>query len=157
MKKIKLFLLLVLSTVASASISAQSDKGAIKGGIIYEKRTDLVNAPDCNASETYLKKKVKAQLANYYKDYPSIAVDFTSFKGQNGYSHKEDPAKIVYPYKIEMLVYLKRKLVKEGKEQTEYSTWKYDAVYEYATGPGKKCEFSLVPSSQTTLITRKIY
>jgi len=151
----KLILLFVLSLVCTATLSAQADKGAIKGGIIFEKRTDLLNAPDCNASEAYLKKKIKAQLANYYTDYPSIAVNFTSFKGQNGYSDKTDPKRFVYPYKIEMLVYLKRKVTKEGKEKTEYSTWKYDAVYEYATRPGKKCEFRLVPSSQTTLITRK--
>lgn len=146
----KLLFLLLLSTVYTVTISGQA-------GIIYEKRTDVLNAADCNASEAYLKKKVKAQLANYYKDYPYIAVDFTSFKGQNGYSDKEDPRKIIYPYKIEMLVYLKRKVMKEGKERTEYSTWKYDAVYEYATKPQKKCEFYLVPSSQSTLISRKVY
>jgi len=153
----KLLLLLVLSTVCTVTLSAQTDKGSIKGGIIFENRTALLKAPDCNASEAYMKKKVKAQLANYYKDYPYIAVDFTSFKGQNGYSDKADPKRFVYPYKIEMLVYLKRKVTKDGKEKTEYSTWKYDAVYEYATRPGKKCEFNLVPSSQTTLITREVF
>ncbi|MEO6613646.1 MAG: hypothetical protein ABIT05_12725 [Chitinophagaceae bacterium] len=153
----KLLLLLILSTVGMSTISAQPAKGSITGGIIYENRTALLNAPDCNGSELYLKKKVKAQLATYYKDYPYIAVNFSSFKGQNGYSDKADARKIVYPYKIEMLVFLKRKLVKEGKEKTEYSTWKYDAVYEYATKPGKKCEFYLVPSSQTTLVKREVY
>jgi len=145
----KLLLILVLLTVCTVPISAQT-------GIKYENRTAILNAPDCNASEVYLKKKVKAQLANYYKDYPFIAVDFTSFKGQNGYSDKENPRKITYPYKIEMLVYLKRKVKKDGKELTELVTWKYDAVYKYATEPVKKCEFSIVPSSQTTLIAKKV-
>ncbi len=153
----KLLFLLLLSTVCTATLSAQTDKGAIKGGIIYEKRADLLNAPDCNPSEVYLKKKVKAQLATYYTDYPWLAVNFTSFKGQNGYSDKKSPGSIIYPYKIEMLVYLKRKVMKEGKDATEYSTWKYDCVYEYAGKPGKQCAFSLVPSSQTTLISRKVY
>ncbi len=154
----KLLFLLLVSTVYTVTISGQPTRPSSQdAGIKFENRTALLNAPDCNGSEAYLKKKVKAQLANYYKDYPSIAVDFSSFKGQNGYSDKEDPRKIIYPYKIEMLVYLKRKVMKEGKEKTEYSTWKYDAVYEYATKPGKKCEFYLVPSSQTTLIKHEIY
>jgi hypothetical protein len=131
--------------------------GKTPTGIKYEKRTDILNAPKCNASEVYLKKKVKAQLATYYKEYPYIAVDFTSFKGQNGYSDKEDATRIVYPFKIEMLVYLKRMVMKEGKELTEYTTWKYDAVYEYATKPRKKCEFYLVPSSQTTRIKQEVF
>jgi hypothetical protein len=150
----KLLLLLLLSTVWTVTISAQTTTGT---GIKYENRTAILSAPDCNASETYLKKKVKAQLANYYKDYPYIAVDITSFKGQNGYNDKQDPNKIVYPYKIEMLVYLKRSVKKDGKDRTEYCTWKYDAVYEYATKPKKVCDFRLVPSSQTTLIRREVY
>ena len=151
----KLLFLLVLSTVCTVTISGQTGKAPT--GVTYEKRTDMLNAPKCNASEAYLKKKVKAQLATYYKDYPHIAVDFTSFKGQNGYSDKEDPRRIVYPYKIEMLVYLKRNVMKEGKERTEYTIWKYDSVYEYATKPRKKCEFYLVPSSQSTRIKQEVF
>ncbi len=150
----KLLLLVVLSTVCTVTISGQT--GKTPTGITYQKRTDMLNAPKCNASEAYLKKKVKAQLATYYKDYPYIAVDFTSFKGQNGYSDKEDATRIVYPFKIEMLVYLKRNVMKEGKEHTEYTIWKYDSVYEYATKPRKKCEFYLVPSSQTTRIKQEV-
>lgn len=146
----KPLLFLLLLTVFNTRISAQT-------GIRYEKRTDILNAPNCNASEAYLKKKIKAQLANYYTDYPEIAVDFSSFKGQNGFNDKTVPGKIIYPFKIEMLVYLKRKLVKEGKEVTETCTWKYDSVYEYATLPGKKCEFRIVPSSQKTMIKRTYY
>ena len=154
----KRIFLLSLSAVCTVTISAQAGKvPATWAGIRFENRTAILKAPDCNPSEAYLKKKVKAQLANHYKDYPYISVDFTSFKGQKGYSDKEEPRKIIYPYKIEMLVYLKRKVMKEGKEQTEYNTWKYDAVYEYATKPGRKCEFYLVPSSQTTLIRNEVY
>ena len=56
-----------------------------------------------------------------------------------------------------MLVYLKRSIKKEGKDFIELSTWKYDAVYKYATTSGKKCEFSIVPSSQKTLINRQVF
>lgn len=154
----KRLFILVLSVVCTFCVSAQTDKPQVIGsGIIYEKRTDIMNAPDCKASETYLKKKVKVQLANFYNDYPWIFVDFTSFKGQNGYIDKENSRKFVYPYKIELLVYLKRQVMKEGKELTELSTWKYDAVYEYATIPGKKCEFKIVPSSQKTLVKRLVF
>jgi hypothetical protein len=148
MKKVVPFLLFIVFTI---NASAQ------KGGIAYENRTDLLKAPDCNPSEIYLKKKVKSQLANYYTDYPFIAVDFTSFKGQNGYTDKKDPKKFIYPYKIEMLVYLKRKIMKEGKERTECITWKYDSVYEYTTQPGKKCDLNIVPSSQTTQIKHQVF
>jgi hypothetical protein len=154
MENMKLLFLLVVSTIFTVISSAQTNKPVIGSGITYENRTDILKADDCNASEAYLKKKVKAQLANFYKEYPSIAVDFSSFKGQNGYNDKKTPGRIVYPYKIELLCYLKRKVTKEGKELTELSTWKYDAVYEYATGPGKKCDFKIVPSSQKTLIKR---
>ena len=149
MGKMKLLFLLLFSTVSTITILGQT-------GITYEKRTDILNAPKCNASEMYLKKKVKAQLATFYKEYPYISVDFSSFKGQNGYTDKKDRTRIVYPFKIEMLVYVKRNVMKEGKEATEYAIWKYDSVYEYATKPGKKCEFYIVPSSQTTLIKRQV-
>ena len=145
----KLLFLFLFSTVSTITILGQT-------GITYEKRTDILNAPKCNASEMYLKKKVKAQLATFYKEYPYISVDFSSFKGQNGYTDKKERTRIVYPFKIEMLVYLKRKVMKEGKPATEYVIWKYDSVYEYATKPGKKCEFYIVPSSQITLIKRQV-
>ncbi len=141
----KLSFLMILSLViVTTTVSAQTK------GIKYEKRTDWLNAKDCKASEIYLKKKIKAQLAEKYTDYPEIAVDLKSFKGQNGYTDKLKPGRFVYPYKIEMLVYLRRKLTKDGKERTELITWKYDAVYEYATLKGGSCEFYLVPTSQIT-------
>jgi len=151
-------LLLALTTAWTITLSAQTVQTPAPGtGIIFENRTDIPNAPNCNPSEVYLKKKVKSLLAKFYKEYPQIAVDITSFKGQNGYSDEKDTGRIVYPYKIEVLVYLKRKVMKEGKEYTEYSTWEHDSVYEYATKPGKKCEFYLVPSSDSKLISRELY
>lgn len=150
MKKMKLSILLILAIACTAIVSAQT-------GIRYEKRTDILKADLCNASEAYLKKKVKAQLANFYAEYPYLSVDFDFFKGQNGYTDKNIPGKFIYPFKIEMLVYLKRTVMQEGKEKTELCTWKYDAVYEYATLPGRKCEFRIVPSSQKTLIKKLVY
>ncbi len=152
MKQLFLF---VCSSICMVTISGQT--GNLPTGITFEKRTDLLNAPRCNASEAYLKKKVKAQLANFYTDYPYIAVDFTSFKGQNGYTDKEDATRFIYPFKVEMLVYVKRMVMKEGKERTEYIIWKYDCVYEYVTMPRKKCDFYLVPSSQITLIKQELF
>ena len=152
----KLLVLFLLSLTCTVTTSAQTDKTPpVPGGIKFENRENIPNAPRCNASEAYIKKKVKAQLAGYYNEYPHIAVDFSSFKAQNGYNDKEDPQKIIYPYEIEMLVYLRRPIVKEGKEYTEYSIWKYDCVYEYVSKPGRKCEFYLVPDSQKILVTKQ--
>lgn len=153
-----LLLFLFAATAVTTRSYGQTVKTPAPGtGIVYENRADIMNAPNCNASEGYLKKKVKAQLAKFYADYPLISVDFSSFKGQNGFNDKTVPGKIVYPYKIEMLVYLKRKVMQEGKEKTELCTWKYDSVYEYASLPGKKCEFRIVPSSQKTLIKKMLF
>ena len=147
----KLLFLSISCFVVFFNLNAQNGK------LNYEKRTDLLNDKECKASEAYLKKKIKAQLASAYTDYPEIAVDFKSFKGQNGYSDNLKPGRFVYPYKIEMLVYVKRKLIREGKEKTEIITWKYDAVYEYATMKGGKCEMIIVPSSQITRINQQLF
>ena len=61
----KLLFLLVLSTFCTVTFFGQT--GTAPTGITYEKRTDILNAPKCNASEVYLKKKIKAQLATFYK------------------------------------------------------------------------------------------
>lgn len=148
----KIIFLLILSLVMGAnSLSAQYT------GIKYEKRIDWLNANDCKPSEFYLKKKIKAELAAAYTEYPDIAVDFKSFKGQNGYADKVKPGRFAYPYKIEMLVYLRRKITKEGKQLTEIVTWKYDAVYEYATIKGGNCEFYKLPSSQITRTNYQVF
>jgi hypothetical protein len=121
--------------------------------IRYENRSNLIKAFSCRPSETYIKRNVKAQLAGFYKDYSDIYVDFTSFKGQKGYDDKKVKNQQVYPYKIEMRVYLKRTLTMGGKIFSEYQTWEFDRVYEYATRPGKKCEFSVVPDSNGKMLS----
>jgi hypothetical protein len=113
----------------------------------YENRDIVLKAFSCRPSELYIKRNVKAQLAGSYKDYTSIYVDFTSFKAQNGYDDTKVKGQHIYPYKIEMLVYLKRTLTFGGKQYTEYQTWEFDRVYEYATRPGKNCEFYPVSPS----------
>lgn len=115
--------------------------------IRYENRDIVIKAFSCRPSEIYIKKNVKAHLAGYFKDYSSIFVDFTSFKAQNGYDDPKVKQMHVYPYKIEMVVYLKRTLFFGGKPYTEYQTWEFDRVYEYFTRPGNKCEFKPVPAS----------
>jgi hypothetical protein len=96
-------LLIILAAAFSIfNASAQTSKTSTWHGIAYEYRTSVPNAPDCNPSEVYLKKKVKALMANNYKDYPYISVDFRSFKGQKGYSDAKDPKRIVYPFKMEL-------------------------------------------------------
>jgi hypothetical protein len=122
------------------------------GRFAYQNRSKLLTPYDCRASEKYIKKNTWIQLAWQYKDYHAIAVEFTSFKAQNGYEDKEHKKRYVYPYKIEMLVHLKRTVTIRGKEYTEYQTWEFDRTYEYATRPGKKCEFYLLPSSDAKLL-----
>lgn len=165
----KIHLLLVVQILA-LSLSAQTDttkKGlnagefsvtGPAGGITYENRKDVMPAPACSPSEVYLKKKIKAQVAkDHFKDFPMLAVDITSFKGQNGYDDKKFSGQVVYPFKVEMLVYIKRKVMKDGKEQTEYQTWEFDRVYEYATRAGGKCEFYAVPAKDSKMISSDIY
>ena len=128
------------------------------GGITYENRNDIMPAPDCNPSEAYLKKKIRAQVAkDHFRDFPMMAVDITSWKGQNGYDDKKYAGQVVYPFKIEMMVYIKRKVMKDGKEKTEYQTWKFDRVYEYATRAGGKCEFYAVPANDSKMISSEIF
>ncbi|MDZ4796152.1 MAG: hypothetical protein SGI83_17880 [Bacteroidota bacterium] len=120
--------------------------------IIYEKRTNTLKLFKCKPSEVYLKRNIRFQMASQYIDYPYIYVDFTSFKAQNGYDDKKYKGQFVYPYKIEMLVHLKRTLVMGGREYTEYQTWEFDRVYEYATRAGKSCEFYPVSTSDAKLV-----
>ncbi len=121
--------------------------------IRYENRLRLIKGFSCRPSETYIKKNVKAKLAEYFKDYPDIYVDITSFKAQHGYDDPKNKGQFIYPYKIEMLVYLKRTLTFGGKEYMEYQTWEFDRVYEYATRPGKQCEFYPLPASDAKMLS----
>jgi hypothetical protein len=123
----------------------------------YEKRTNAMKGYKCSPSEVGIKKMIRSQMATHYKDYPFIFVDFTSFKGQHGYDDKKFTGQQVYPYKIEMLVHLKRTLTMGGRQYTEYQTWEFDRVYEYASRPGKNCEFYAVPSSDAKLVSRGWY
>lgn len=121
--------------------------------IRYENRDLVIKAFSCRPSETYVKKNVKADLAMHFKEYGYLFVDFTSFKGQKGFDDPKVKGMQVFPYKIEFLAYLKRTLFFGGKAYTEYQTWEFDRVYEYATRPGKQCEFRAVPSSDAKLIS----
>jgi hypothetical protein len=153
----KYVIIVLLATAYSFSASSQAGKTSTFHGIVYESRTTVPAAPDCNPSEVYLKKKVKALVANNYKDYPYISVDFKSFKGQKGYSDSKDPKRIVYPFKMEFTVYLRRSVMKEGKQKIEVTTMDYDAVYEYASKPEKKCEFYMVPSTKTRVTRTELF
>ncbi len=106
----------------------------------YQKRQVVMKYTKCNPSEAGIKKTITAQMAKLYKDYPFITIDFTSFKAQNGYDDPKNTSQFIYPYKIEMLVHLKRTLMFGKRQYTEYQTWEYDREYAYATRPGKNCE-----------------
>ncbi|MFZ9388828.1 MAG: hypothetical protein ACO25B_13190 [Chitinophagaceae bacterium] len=121
--------------------------------IRYEKSTRLISGFSCRPSETYIKKNIKANLAAYYKDYPNIFVDFTSFKAQHGYEDPKNKGQFIYPYKIEMRVYLKRTLNFGGEDYHEYQTWEFDREYEYATRPGKQCEFYPLKLSDAKMLS----
>lgn len=123
----------------------------------YQYRNKAMNGFRCNASETGIKKNIRAQLAEYYKDYHFIAVEFTSFKAQHGFEDPKQKGQQVFPYKIEMLVHLKRTVTIRGTQYSEYQTWEFDRVYEYATRPGKKCEFYPVPASDAKLLFSSWY
>ena len=121
--------------------------------IRYERSVALIKAFSCRPSEVYIKKNIKAKLAEYFKDYPWVFVDYNSFKAQNGYEDPKKKGRFVYPYKIEMRVYIKRTLLFGGKEYSEYQTWEYDRVYEYATQGKKQCELYPVPANDAKMIS----
>lgn len=123
----------------------------------YEKRINAMKNIKCGGSEIIIKRNIRSQMAALFKDYTHFAIDFTSFKGQNGYDDKKYSGQQVYPYKIEMLVHLKRTLVMGGRQYTEYQTWEFDRVYEYATRPGKTCEFYALPSHDAKLLSSRWY
>ena len=153
MKKNFGFLFIILFTGSYAAHSQPAKNNSVPGtSFFYSDREDLLEAPDCNPSEVYLKKKVKSLIAKRYENFPHIAVDFTSFKGQHGYNDKKFPNQFVYPYEIEMFVHLKRKVQKDGKDHAEYQTWKIEGTYEYATRANKKCEFYEVKGADIKLV-----
>lgn len=123
--------------------------------IRYERSVALIKAFSCRPSEIYIKKNIKAKLAQDFKDYPWVFVDFNSFKAQNGYEDPKNKGQFIYPYKIEMLLYIKRTVLFAGKEYSEFQTWEFDRVYEYATRAGKKCELYPVPARDAKLISSR--
>ena len=123
----------------------------------YQKTLYMQKNIRCNPSEAGVKKNISILMAGIYKEFTHIFVDFTSFKGQNGYDDKKIKGRFVYPYKIEMLVHLKRTLLFAGKEYTEYQTWEFDRIYEYASKLKKGCEFYALPSSDAKLVSRAWY
>lgn len=123
----------------------------------YQKRSIAMKGTRCNPSEIGVKKNITSLMAAYFKDFPYIFVEHTSFKGQHGYEDKEVKGRFVYPYKIEMLVHLRRTFIFGGVEYTQYQTWEFDRVYEYATKPGKKCEFYALPSNDAKLLSSAWY
>lgn len=125
--------------------------------IAYEKRTTAMKRFRCNPSEAGIKKNISSLMASQYKEYPYISVEYTSFKAQNGYDDKKNKGQFIYPYKIEMLVHLKRTLIMGGKAFTEYQTWEFDREYEYATRPGKNCELYPLASHDAKLVSSGWY
>lgn len=125
--------------------------------IPYQRRDYVMKNIRCNPSEAGVKKNILYLMAAFYKDYTHISVDVTSFKGQNGYDDPKIKGQFIYPYKIEMLVHLKRTLFFGGKPFTEYQTWEFDRVYEYVSKPGKKCDFYALPSNDARLRSQGWY
>ncbi len=124
--------------------------------LAYERRSNVMKNIKCNGSEAAVKRNIKSQMASLFADYPYIFVDFSSFKGQDGYESKKFPGQQVYPYKIEMLVHLRRSLIFAGREYTEYQTWEFDREYEYVSLRGRKCEF-YATQSDMKLVSRGWY
>lgn len=125
--------------------------------IRYESSVQAIKGFSCRPSEVYIKKSIKAKLAEYFKDYNEIFVDHTSFKAQNGYEDPKIKGRFVYPYKIEMRVFLKRTVLFAGKPYYEYQTWEFDRVYEYATRGKKQCELYPVPANDAKLLSSGWY
>lgn len=123
----------------------------------YKKQSSEVTLAKCNASELNIKKNIRALMAKRFSEFPDILVDFTSFKGQHGYEDKNFKGQQVYPYKIEMLVHLRRSVLIRGQLFTEYQTWELEQEYEYASRPKKKCEFKLVKTEDDEMSMRAWY
>jgi hypothetical protein len=123
----------------------------------YRNRTSEAKLAKCNASELGIQKNVRAQMANHFKEFSHILVEFTSFKAQHGYEDKKFKGQQVYPYKVDMLVHLRRSVIIRGQMFTEYQTWEFERVYEYASRPGKKCEFYLVSEDDAEMSMRAWY
>lgn len=122
--------------------------------IPFQNRVAAIQAIDCRPSEKYIKKNLRSLMASEYKDFEHIYVDITKVKPQHGYDDSKNEGQFIYPYKIEMLVHLRRTLLMGGRLYTEYQTWEYDREYAYATRGKKKCEFYPLQFAAPKLISR---
>jgi hypothetical protein len=135
----------------SKQIGVQYGPGA---KIPYQNRLAMIQPIDCRFSEKFVKKNLRTLMASEYKDFESIYVNVTAFKPQHGYEDSKIKGRLIYPYKIEMLVHLKRTVLMGGRLYTEYQTWEYDREYAGATLPKKKCEFYPLQTAGPKLLSR---
>src|SRR5690349_11956169 len=96
---------------------------------------------DCRPSEKYIKRNLRSQMAAEYKDFDWIYVDVSTVKPQKTEKDPKNEGKEIYPFKIEMLVHLKRTLTMGGNMYTEYQTWEFDREYAYLPKGKKQCDF----------------
>ena len=120
----------------------------------FEKRTAAVQPIDCRPSEKYIRKNVRSLMAAQYKDFDYIYVDITTVKPQKTEKDEKKGGQTIYPFKIEMLVHLKRTLLMGGRLYTEYQTWEFDREYAYAPLGKNKCEFYPLQLAEPKLISR---
>lgn len=123
----------------------------------YVKRSSEIQAIDCRPSEKYIRKNLRSIMAAEHPGFEYIYTDITKVKPQHGYDDPGNKGQFVYPYKIEMLIHLKRTVQMGGRYYTEYQTWEYDREYAYATRPKRKCEFYPLQHAAPKMIARAWY
>jgi hypothetical protein len=120
----------------------------------FQRRLNVIKSIDCRPSEKYIRKNLSSMMASEWKDFEFIYVDITTVKPQKT---EKDPKKAdqeIYPYKIEMLVHLKRTVLMGGRLYTEFQTWEYDREYAYAPKGKRICEFYPLQLARPNLISR---
>jgi hypothetical protein len=122
--------------------------------IPFQDRESLVQEIECKPTEKFVRKNLRTLMAREYKDFEYIFVDITKVKPQHGEDDPKYEGQFIYPYKIEMLIHLKRTVLMGGKLYTEYQTWEYDREYAYATRGKRKCEFYPLQFAPPKLISR---
>ncbi len=122
--------------------------------IPFQDRKAAIQAIDCRPSEKYIRKNLRSMMASEWKGFEYIYVDITTVKPQKTEKDNKKAGQEIYPYKIEMLVHLRRTLLMGGRVYTEYQTWEYDREYAYAPKGKKKCEFYPLQLAAPKLISR---
>lgn len=122
--------------------------------IPFQSRAPLVQDMDCRPTEKFIRRNLRSLMAAEYRDFDFIHVNITKVKPQHGEDDRLNEGQFIYPYKIEMLVHLKRTVMMGGKLFTEYQTWEYDREYAYATRPKRKCEFYPLQKAAPRLVSR---